>query len=117
MTTIRLLTLSLAALIFAACTHTDPEDPDAPRISLINPEGSGKADARRDLKAGKLQLIEVPTIGLAPPDAASNDPRFSNITKRHLGVDGNDRHAAAWVRYAKAYNAVVIKDFEKEVTR
>lgn len=112
-----LLTLALAASMLGGCAHSDPLDPDSPEISLINPAASGKADARRDLKAGKLQLIEVPQLGLAKPDADSTDPRFANIPKHHLPTDGTDRHAAAWVKYAKAYNAVVIRDFEKEVTR
>jgi hypothetical protein len=110
-----LLTFAIATLIFAGCAHSDPQDPDSPKISLVNPAASGRDDAHRDLKAGKMQLIEVPQIGLAPPDEASNDPRLGNLTKRYLETDG--RHKEAWVKYAKAYNAVVIKEFEREITR
>ena len=103
--------------MLAGCVHSDPQDPDALKISLVNPEGSGRSDAKRDFKAGKLQLVDVPIIGLAPPDPESNDPRFSNITKQHLPVDGNHPNAGAWVRYAKAYNKTMIAAFDREVTR
>jgi len=112
-----ILALSLAALMLGGCAHSDPQDPESPATSLVNPAGSGAAQARRDLKAGRLQLVEVPTVGLAPPDAASNDPRFANIPKHHLPMDGTGRNAALWARYARAYNAVVIKEFDKEITR
>lgn len=109
------LVLSLLASILGGCAHLDPEDPDAPGLSLRNPASSGAAQARRDLKAGHLQLMEAGTIGVSPPAEAPNEARFANIP-RHRLPSGTDKNAAAWAKYAEGYNAVMIAEFDKETT-
>ena len=108
--------LLAAALLTGGCEHISQDDPDAQSALLINPAASGAWQARRDLRAGRLQLMEAGKLGVDAPEIAPNDLRFTNIPRHHL-PSGTEPHAAAWAKYARAYNAVVIKDFDKETGR
>jgi len=75
---------------------------------------SGARQAHRDLRAKQIQLMEAGEPALTQPTIAPNDPRFRNIPRKHLPSGPDEPHAAAWAKYARAYNAVVIKDFDRE---
>jgi len=109
-----LLAFSIGMLMMGGCAHVDPDDPDSSAAMLANPAMSGARQAHRDLKAKQIQLMEAGVVGVDPPEVAPNDPRFRNIPRKHLPSGPDEPHAAAWAKYARAYNAVVIKDFERE---
>ena len=92
----------------------DPDDPNSPTTMLANPALSGARQAHIDLKAKRLQLMEAGQVGVDSPEAAPNEPRLRNIPRKRLPSGPNEPNAAAWAKYARAYNAVVIKDFDKE---
>ena len=48
--------------------------------------------------------------------SAPNEYRFSYFHRHRLPTGGSAKDAAGWAAYAKAYNAVMIADFEKETT-
>ena len=109
-----LLACSLALWMMSGCAYMDPEDPKSP---IANPEMSGKRQAHIDLHANQIQLMEAGKPGVDPEEVAPNDPRFRFIPRKQLPSGPGEPHAAAWVKYARAYNKVVMKHFDRETSQ
>ena len=68
----------------------------------------GSEQARRDISAGRVQLLEAGTRGVYAPGLPVDDERFSKLPRHRLPCGCTTPNASLWVRYAEAYNLVVI---------
>ena len=112
-----LLVSSISMLLLSSCAHSSPAAGDAATTSLLFPSSSGAQEARRDIAAGRLQLMEAGTRGVFAPNVPTDDRRFSKLPRHRLPSGCTVPNATAWIRYAEAYNFVVVAHVQKQATR
>jgi len=107
------------ALLLSGCTHNRPVISDPPATSLASAAISGAQQAHRDIAAGRLQLMEAGTHGVCAPCVPNKGPSLRNATlPRHRLPNGcTTPGAPGWIRYAEAYNAVVVAQVKKQTRR
>ncbi len=69
---------------------------------------TGAAQAREDLAAGKVKVLEGGGIAIFAPGVPAKDPRFSKLPREHVPCGCTTPHAAEWFDYARGYNEVVV---------
>ena len=109
----------LGLLIFAvtqrvAATAPDWYVPPTPHGITIE---SGEAQARKDLAAGLLQLLEAGTRGVGAPNVPDGDPRFAKLPHQKLPCGCTTPDANLWFQYAKGYNAAVVEHLRNRAAR
>jgi hypothetical protein len=109
-----LLVFAFWTLLLNGFAHEKSADGSNQAASLLFPSVSGAQQARRDIAAGRLQLMEAGTRGVYAPNVPPDDQRFSKLPRHRLPSGCTTPNAAAWVRYAKAYNQVVVEHIKKE---
>jgi hypothetical protein len=105
-----LLLLSLAGLSSGAPATPQPVTP-VPKV--IN-RASGAAQAKRDLAAGKVQLLMGGGVALYAPEVPANDPRFARIPRSEVPNGCTAPHAPEWFEFAAGYNAVIVDSVRKQ---
>jgi hypothetical protein len=97
--------------------HSNTTGSNALAASLIAPAASGSRQARRDIAAGHLRLMEAGTRGAFAPNVPASDARFSRVPRHRLPSGCTDPNATAWIRYAEAYNAVMVAHIQNNAAR
>jgi hypothetical protein len=103
-----------STLVLSGCAHSGETGTNAPTTSLAFPAASGARQARRDIAAGKLQLMEAGTGGVYTPKVPANDARYSKLPRHLLRSGCTISNATSWIRYAEGYNAVVVLYLQKQ---
>jgi hypothetical protein len=69
---------------------------------------SGRAQARADLAAGRLRLLQAGTRGVFAPGVPEKDTRFTRLPRLTLPSGCMNPDASRWMDYAAAYNKVIV---------
>jgi hypothetical protein len=112
-----LLASFLSALTLSSCVGGSAPDFRAPATPLGITAASGAEQARSDIAAGHLQLMEAGTRGVFAPNVPADDARFKKLPGHRLPSGCTTPNASLWMRYAEAYNAVVVTNVQKQATR
>ena len=101
------IALLISVLIVGCVSHHSAETV-APTQTQGITAASGREQARRDISTGRIQLLEAGTRGVYAPGVPADDERFARLTRRRLPCGCTTPNADSWVRYAEAYNLVVV---------
>ena len=111
------LAFSLSALVLSSCAVTPTADSPPPGTPHGITAASGAEQARHDVAAGRLQLMEAGTRGVCAPNVPAYDRRLFKLPRHRLPSGCTVPNATAWIRYAEAYNSVVVAHVQKQATR
>ena len=112
-----LIAYTIAAILLGGCTSVRvPGSPLAAGSHGITTK-SGTEQAHRDIASGQLRLLEAGTRGVCAPGVPDNDKRFAKLPRHRLPCGCTTPNANLWVRYAEAYNLVVVAYVRDQATR
>lgn len=107
---------ALSTLLLAGCAQCPPTNGSTQPAPPLLPATSGAQQARRDIAAGRLQVMEAGTRGVYASNVPADQP-FARLPRHRLPSGCIDPNAQAWIRYAEAYNAVLVAHVRKQAPR
>lgn len=111
-----LITGALALLMPLLRATPATPGPSTPVPKVIN-RASGVEQAKQDLAAGKVQLLEGGGIAVFAPEVPPNDPQLAKLPRSTVPRGCTTPQAAAWFEFAGGYNATVVEYIQRGVDR
>ena len=113
-TTVALL---ISALLVGGCVSHNTTDPYTAMPPGEITAASGREQALRDISTGQIQLLEAGTRGIYAPGVPAADEHFAELPRCRLPCGCSTPSADLWVRYAEAYNLVIVNHIKAHFTQ